>query len=237
MGNNNSKSDRLPDSYIENLDKRVSYSSSADISPELRQKFTNAHVVAYLAYSDNPHQALQQLGNIGHTIRLARKANPWIPEANQQYIVASNIDDTEVWIGLRGSTDVLKDWQRNFSLLPVPLAEGKIHCGFHACASEVYTKFISHLVSQGKRVIITGHGKGGATAQALTISLLLNAFEINTADINASVECIAIAAPLIIDSKLGDFVRSKKWDHIFHSIVNEVTMFLHISTYTFNYSL
>ena len=221
MGNSNPLS--RPSDYLESIGSCVEEARAELVDEARRRLFINAAVVSSLAYSDQPNEKLLQLTGADHDIYMAQRCIFPVGQ-NQNYIVATTIEEDVIFIGLRGTQGPhVGDWTRNLSLLPMAVDGGHIHTGFWHCAKEVSTQLLQELVSKGKKIVITGHSKGAAAAIALLLYMLCNPLLFNEQFILDQVECVAFAPPLLGDRQLAEFVHSKRWGHLFHSIVNYVS--------------
>eukprot|EP01035_Chromulina_nebulosa_P026185 gene26185-34249_t len=226
MGNSSSQS--RPSAYLENIGSQVEKAESELI--DNTRLFLNAAVVSALAYSDDPNEMLSRLTGVDHDITVAQKcvfrgdASIADQQQQQHYIVATNREEDVVFVGLRGTRGShIGDWSRNLNLMPVDVDGGRIHSGFRQCAKEVHTHVLSELIAQDKKkkIVITGHSKGGAVATALLLLMLTSPLHFHVPEIKDRVMCVAFAAPLLADQHMAEYVKSNSWGHLFHSIVND----------------
>jgi energy-converting hydrogenase Eha subunit A len=81
---------------------------------------------------------------------------------------------------------------------------------------------LHYYVESGKKLVITGHSKGAAVAQAVLLQILLSPLEFDQDKVRKNVTCIVFAPPMLADDSLAAFIKARGWGSLFHSVINQV---------------
>lgn len=141
-------------------------------------------------------------------------------------VLQTLITEDTVYLALRGSHTnlmsdfwhVIHDWTSNLNCSeePVPwlqihAQQLKLHKGFATCGTDlICTPLFDQLLQQadGKRLVLTGHSRGGALATVLFLYLMASDHTDGPSPTSpTAVECITFAAPLLATQQVGHWLQ------------------------------
>ncbi|EGD78442.1 hypothetical protein PTSG_09137 [Salpingoeca rosetta] len=178
----------------------------------------SALAMSICAYSDNPLHTLRQLNGLPHKVRHVKRGQT-SESLNQQWIIGANADESVFYIGFKGTTDAT-DWWKNARLTQTHKSLGKVHSGFLSCAEEFPREIVQQVLNENKKVVVTGHSKGGAVAQTLCILLLEDLVHVSRDKLVSNLRCVTFASPLVGDEQIAKCIKAR-WGDIFFHIVND----------------
>ena len=145
-----------------------------------------------------------------------------IKQESEHMVMLEVATSNTVIIAYRGTTDVA-DILTDIQVPASPVLGGRVHSGFYSRSQKYDSDLpLSHIVDllvEGKRVVLTGHSLGGATAMVNTLRILTE--QKLGAEYHGALACITFGSPLLGDEALQKQVRDNGYSRHFFTYVYE----------------
>lgn len=145
-----------------------------------------------------------------------------IKQESEHVVMLEVATSNTVIVAYRGTTDVA-DVITDIQFPASPVLGGRVHSGFYSRSKEYDSDLplsdIVDLLVEGKRVVLTGHSLGGATAIVNTLRILSE--QKLGAEYHGALACITFGSPLLGDKALQKQVRDNGYARHFFTYVYE----------------
>lgn len=195
--------------------------------PDYVELLLNCTIACRIVYDPNPIDLLKckpfvnydhSLNNICYSNQHSSPLLRHISPLNDIRYLIADIGQKRILVAFRGSictSDFIADARINSSSNAYM---GKIHSGFFDRSESVPLNYLIKKLSQGYRLILTGHSLGAAVGSLITTKLILNT-EVG-GEKSDNILFIGFGCPLIGDHNFKNNIE-KKHKNNFHFIKNE----------------